>query len=136
MKTWCAACLLLMLGLQACSFSAATPGSPARPSAIPPSISQITPGGGPVGSEVTITGSGFASTGNTVKFGAGNLRSLTSEEGTTLRFVVPDGLDLCAPDTAGPCPGSYPQVTPGDYAVAVMTRGGTSNSVTFTVTRR
>ena len=136
MKVWFPSCLAVLLAAQACSLEAQTPGSPAWLSRPPPSISQVTPVGGHVGGEVTITGSGFSPTGNTVKFGPGYLRNLTSEDGATLRFVVPDGLDLCAPDAPGPCPGSYPQLTPGKYAVAVMTPGGTSNSVTFTVTRR
>jgi hypothetical protein len=68
-----------------------------------------------------------------VKFGRGYIRKLASSDGTTLRFTVPDALDLCAPDAAGPCPGAYPMVRPGDYEVAVMTAGETSNTLTFTV---
>ena len=102
--------------------------------AVSPVISQLTPTISPVGAVVMITGSGFASRGNTLKFGIGYIRNLESTDGTTLRFTVPDGLELCAPDAQGPCPGAYPQVTPGDYVVAVITNGETSNNVSFTVT--
>jgi hypothetical protein len=125
--------LIAVLGALGCSSDAISLGQP--PPNLP-AIVQITPTAGPVGTEVTVRGSGFAPTGNTVKFGAGYIRNLTSQGGTTLRFTVPDGLDLCAPDTAQPCPGSYPPMTPGDYAVAVTSRGTTSQSITFTVTRQ
>lgn len=119
-----------------CAPSSVMPLSSLTPSSAAPAISHITPSKSPVGTSVTITGSGFASQGNTVKFGDGYIRNVDSADGTTLRFLVPDGLDLCSPDAKGPCPGAYPRVAPGDYAVAVMTKGDTSNSVTFTVTDR
>lgn len=98
-----------------------------------PTISQLVPDTGTVGSEVTIHGSGFDPTGNVVKFGAGYISNLASD-GTSTRFTVPDGLDLCNPNTEGPCPGgANPQVNPGSYLVGVISRGGTSNSMTFTV---
>lgn len=113
-----------------CAHSSIQPSS-----TVAPALSQIKPTSSPVGAAVTVTGSGFASTGNVVKFGKGYLRDIGSADGTTLRFSVPDGLDMCAPDGNGPCAGGYPQVMPGDYDVAVITQGATSNSITFTVTR-
>lgn len=100
-----------------------------------PSLSQVSPASGPVGTMVTINGSGFASSGNTATFGAGYIKNIDSADGTALRFAVPDGLDLCSPDPAGPCPAGYPQVRPGDYVVAVIAGGKKSNGFTFTVTR-
>lgn len=97
-------------------------------------VAGITPSTGPVGTTVTVTGRGFARGGNVVKFGRGYIRDLQSTDGVTLSFEVPGGLDLCAPDPAGPCPGGYPRVAPGEYEVAVRTENETSNSVTFTVT--
>jgi hypothetical protein len=111
-------------------------GAQATPSAGSPTISQITPTASPVGTAVTITGSGFAAQGNTVKFGRGYIRNVASADEMTLQFTVPDGLDLCAPDATTPCPQAYPKVTSGDYVVAVITGGKTSNSATFTVTQR
>ena len=99
-----------------------------------PAITKITPTSGPVGTEVTVTGTGFAPRGNTVKFGSGYVKGLDSPDGTSLRFAIPDGLDLCSPDPGGPCLGAYPAVRPGDYAVAVIVNKEMGNAVTFTVT--
>ena len=99
-----------------------------------PTMSQITPTSGPVGTEVTLTGSGFAPRGNTVKFGDGYIKNLESADGAALRFTIPDGLDLCAPDSLRPCPGAYPRVAPGDYVVTIMTDGANGTRITFTVT--
>jgi hypothetical protein len=110
----------------------ATAKTPASPGA-PPNVSSITPAAGEIGATVTIVGTGFARENNSVKFGRGYIKKLPSSDGTTLRFTVPDGLDLCAPDLLTLCQGAYPPVTPGDYTVSVMTDGETSNSVTFTV---
>lgn len=118
-----------VVGAAACA-GAKTPTSP-TPSA--PAITSLSPTSGGPGTAVTIRGSRFAPTGTHVKFGDGYLKNLTSADGVTLRFVVPDGLDLCAPGATGPCPGSYPRVMPGDYAVAVLAGNVASNSVTFRV---
>jgi hypothetical protein len=96
-------------------------------------VTGITPTSGPVGALVTISGSGFAAKNNTVKFGTGYIRGLDSD-GTTLRFTVPEGLELCGPDSTGPCQGAFPQVKPGEYDVAVVTRDGSSGRTKFTVT--
>ena len=113
-----------------------TSPSSVQTSGAAPSVFEITPTSGTVGTLITIRGSGFAATNNVVRFGRGYLRNLDSPGGTTLSFTVPDGLELCAPDAVGPCPGAYPPVTPGDYAVAVMSQGTTSNSLAFTVVAR
>jgi hypothetical protein len=125
--------------LAASCASSPTQPSSQSPSAQSPSgtpgVSQITPTASPVGTTVTITGTGFAAHGNTVKFGDGYIRDVSSPDGTTLHFTVPEGLDLCAPSNLNlPCRGAFPRVNPGDYAVAVITEGQMSNSRTFTVT--
>ena len=98
-------------------------------------ITTITPSSGPVGTTVTISGSGFLQRGNHLAFGRGYIKNIESVDGVALRFTIPDGLDLCAPEGAGPCPGGYPRVMPGDYAIAVMTHGKPGSTVTFTVTQ-
>lgn len=97
-------------------------------------VTRMAPTSGPVGTQVTITGSGFAARGNTVKFGSGYIKGLDSADGTTLQFAIPEGLDLCAPDGQGPCAGAYPRVRPGEYVVAVMVGGDTRTTATFSVT--
>ncbi len=116
-----------------CGLSSVEPSALSGP---PPALAQITPSSSAVNTSVTVTGSGFAPTGNVVKFGRGYIRDVSSPDGTTLRFNVPDGLDLCAPDTMGPCPGGFPEVMPGEYEVAVITNRETSNALKFTVTRQ
>ncbi len=101
-----------------------------------PSLSDLAPRSGPVGTTVTLRGAGFSEEGNVVRFGQGYIKDLPSGDRQTIRFVVPEGLDLCAPGSPGPCPMTYPRVVPGDYEIAVITGGATSNRLTFTVTGR
>jgi hypothetical protein len=105
-----------------------------------PTITAIAPSAGPVGTTVTIEGSGFSATGNIVKFGVGYLSDLTSPDGRTLLFAVPEGHNICPPTELGykePCAGGvYPQVQPGSYAVSVVTRTATSRQILFAVTER
>jgi peptidoglycan hydrolase-like protein with peptidoglycan-binding domain len=54
-----------------------------------PTISYITPSSGARGSQVTIVGTNFASTGNTVYFGNATVSNLSSFNGTSLTFNVP-----------------------------------------------
>ena len=109
---------------------------PTGPAAL--TVTAIIPSAGPVGTTVTIEGSGFSPTGNIVKFGAGYLSDLRSSDGRRLLFAVPEGLDICPPSELGynePCPGgAYPRVQPGNHAVSVVTRTEASRQVLFTVT--
>lgn len=100
-----------------------------------PAMLTITPASGPVGTQVTITGTGFQTRDNHLKFGQGYIKDLTSADGTVLRFTIPDGLDLCAPAGAGPCAGGYPQTLPGDYKIEIINGAGAAEAMTFTVTR-
>lgn len=94
----------------------------------------MTPMSGPVGTKVTITGTGFARVRNATTFGQGYIRDIESTDGTTLTFTVPEGLDLCPPDSAAPCAGAHPRTRAGDYDVAVLVDGKKSKSLSFTVT--
>ena len=90
-----------------------------------PYINYLAPTSGAVGSMVTIHGSGFSPTGNTVRFGGGIVTGVGSSDGRTLTFMVPSQL-------SGP---SSQFVTIGTYNVSVSNFAGyTSNSVTFSVT--
>jgi hypothetical protein len=98
-----------------------------------PVIAILTPTSGPIGTAVTIQGSGFTPRDNNIQFHgpkdflAGS--PVSSESGTRLRFIVT------------PCPSHEPQcptffVPPGGYSVVVINATGTSNEVQFTVTVR
>ena len=99
-----------------------------------PTISNLSPISGPVGTTITITGSGFTSSGNSVSmkgFLVGD--NLASGDGNTLQFTLP--VTLAPHCSAGmACPQFIIAVTAGDYPVIVTNANGTSNSQTFSVT--
>lgn len=97
-------------------------------------VSKVSPVSGPVGTTVTITGRGFGAKNNTATFGMGYIRNIESADGTTLTFVVPEGLDLCPPDSTSPCAGAHPRTKAGEYTISIMIDGKKSNALTFTVT--
>ena len=88
---------------------------------------------GPAGTaypiEITITGTGFASAGNTVAFGGISIPDLVSSNGgTRIAFFAPK---------ARPSTSEVPPfvLVPGQYGVTVTTPEGPSNAVNFTLTR-
>jgi hypothetical protein len=93
-------------------------------------ISALSPSSGAVGTQVTVTGSGFTHD-NTVLFGSGAMVHLPSDDGLMLVFTVPQVLNaLCY---YSGCKGVSLATRPGDYPVSVQNENGTSNAVTFTV---
>lgn len=55
-----------------------------------PKIESITPTRTMRGGTITVKGTGFLSSGNTIRYGAGTLKDVSSADGTTLSFVVPE----------------------------------------------
>jgi IPT/TIG domain len=109
--------------------------APSLPSVM--DLEALVPSSGPVGTSVQVHGSGFATTKNVVKFGSGYLGNIPSADGRTLRFTVPEHLDLCPPadlQSNAPCGESMPRVHAGMYPVAVVTRTSGSRELTFRVT--
>lgn len=96
----------------------------------------LTPTSGPVGTLVTIHGSGFAAMGNTIALDGlvtESLIDVSSPDGKTLTFIVPRSLGPnCKPDQA--CPMYLILVTARSYNVSVISDGVTHNIGTFTVT--
>lgn len=85
-----------------------------------PYISSISPSTGPRGSQVTIFGSNFSQTGNTVTFGNATISNVSSYNGTSLSVMVP-----------------YNATTTQFQNVNVWVQNNTnyiSNTVNFTVT--
>lgn len=90
-----------------------------------PAISYLSPVLGGVGTSVTVFGSGFSSTGNTVHFGNGIISNLTSYDGFSVSFVVPSSLSGFG----------YQPIGLGTYNVSVTNNAGiTSNTVPFSIT--
>ena len=88
-----------------------------KPVATPPTITSLTPASGPIGTSVTITGTGFGTTqgASTVTFG-GISATATAWSNTSIAATVPNGVALGAVPVVVSVPGA-----------------GTSNSATFTV---
>jgi Putative peptidoglycan binding domain len=89
------------------------------------SVTYLSPNSGAVGASVTVFGTGFTSTGNSVRFGNGIIAGLNSTDGRSLSFTVPSTLVGY---------GSQ-KVTLGTYNVSVTNSyGATSSALPFTVT--
>lgn len=80
-----------------------------------PTIQYLSPSSGVTGTSVTIYGSGFALTNNTVRFGSTQVSGTVSSDGRMVSFQVPS-------------------VSVGTYDVSVNSNGRVTNSVPFTVT--
>ncbi|MEK6946090.1 MAG: IPT/TIG domain-containing protein [Nanoarchaeota archaeon] len=90
-------------------------------------LDYIAPSSGPVGTEVTIYGSGFSVRNNAVKFGSGYMERFDSEDGKTIKFTVPDGLTPKGTE-------SFMKTSPGRFSVSVVNAEGMeSNKASFTV---
>ena len=123
---------------------------------IAPQINSMYPQSGPVGTQITLAGTGFtpnklggcegvtyphacdpSSIGtNTVYFGPATILpwgwDIPLFGGKTLMFPVPDGYSPCP--NSNPACGAFAQLQPGIYTVSVSNANGTSNEVSFTVT--
>ncbi len=99
------------------------------------SIISLTPTSGPVGTVVTVSGSGFSSS-TSVQFGPGYISGAVSSAtaGTVLQFAIPSSINPCAPWSTGACPYFAALLTPGTYQVSLAAASGTSNSLPFTIT--
>jgi len=110
------------------------PPTPICTPIITPSITAISPVSGPVGTNVSITGTGFTSTGNMVTFGFGGIPNLNSADGKTISFKVPSSMNAGCYYSVPQCLMPAISVVPGQYQVSVKNSNGTSNALTFTVT--
>lgn len=102
-----------------------------------PTISSISPSSGIVGSNVTITGTGFTSTGNKIKFGnlgsENNPAYSLNSNGTSITFPVPSSNYFACWYTIPACKVMTYLTQPGKYEVSVINANGTSNTMIFTV---
>jgi peptidoglycan hydrolase-like protein with peptidoglycan-binding domain len=89
------------------------------------SITSVSPDSGAVGSPVTVFGSGFSTTGNTVHFGNGIITNVGSSDGLAVSFTVP--AQLVGYNSTS--------VSLGTYPISVTNSSGyTSNALSYTVT--
>jgi hypothetical protein len=104
-----------------------------------PSITSLAPSAGPVGTQVTIFGSGFTSD-NSVGFGIGGALHVPSHQnGTVLYFTIPENIGPCSSVEATSrtrCLAPAMMVRPGTYEIVVVnSQRQKSNMVSFMVTR-
>lgn len=100
-------------------------GSCLPPNTATPVINYLSPTFGAVGTSVSVYGTGFSTSGNTVHFGTGIITNLNSYDGRSVSFTVPNTLTGY---------GNQP-ITLSTYQVSVSNSAGiTSGSVPFTVT--
>jgi len=100
-----------------------------------PTISSLEPLAGPVGAQVMITGTGFSDRANTINFGASAYPNIASANGSVIVFVIPTATNPPCRNATPPCAIVSALITPGAYDVSVTSAQGTSNSITFTVTK-
>lgn len=99
------------------------------------SLTSLSPSSGPVGTTVTLHGSGFTSTGNTIVFSSNTagmstgFSDRTSSDGKALTFVIPR---LIAVGTSPTQPDFI--VDLGDYQISVTNKNGRTSIQTFTIT--
>ena len=133
--------LLLLTG---CTSS--PPVSPSENASL--AVTSLSPSSGPVGTRVTVRGSGFTATGNTLVFAAVTLddpREMPNEpsvipdmssDGSSVSFEVQSvWRPACSYAARTPCPFARIATTPGTYRVSIMNSAGTSNGILFVVTR-
>jgi hypothetical protein len=98
-------------------------------------LTNITPTSGRVGTLVSLIGTGFTYSGNTVHFGAGGTTNLTSSNnGTTLYYTIPAYISPCDIIGQGQVCAQYAQqVTAGTYPMYVNNAAGQTAVLYFTV---
>ncbi len=90
-----------------------------------PTITYLSPNSGGVGTAVTVFGTGFSTTGNSIHFGNGVITNLNSPDGRSVSFVVPSQLTGFGTQT----------LIVGTYNVSVANSAGiTTNTMPFSVT--
>jgi hypothetical protein len=121
------ACVAAVMSIACSSSSSVSPSSA-------PTIMSLQPLTGPVGTRVTITGTGFSDSANTVNFGANAYPNIPRTNATIILFVVPTATNPPCRNVRPPCAIASMLITPGVYGLSVTSTQGTSNSVSFAVT--
>ena len=106
------------------------------PTQLAPTISSLSPTSGPIGTSVTIYGSGFTSPSYVLIDGqVASAPIISPSNGNSVPFTVPSSASpQCNLFTSGQkCPQYVMVVSPGVHNISVITANGTSNSIGFTV---
>lgn len=95
-------------------------------------LSYLAPTFGHVGTQVVLSGTGFSTYDNTVRFGVGGTQHLPSINGTTIYYTIPAFVSPCDLISYG-CGAPATQVMPGSYPIYITNSNGTSNTLSFQV---
>ena len=125
---------LLTAALAISGCASGTPSAP-TPTGPPATLTQVQPASAVIGDSLTLSGTGFAATGNSVKIGSGYLHNIPSDDTKTLKFVLRSNLGACPP-TASTCTQQAIVLTAGTYKLAVVNANGTSNEVSLQVAEK
>lgn len=96
-------------------------------------LSYLSPTSGHVGTQVILSGTGFSTFDNTVRFGVGGTQHVPSMNGTTIYYTIPAYISPCDVQTSGYCALYTQQVTPASYPIYVTSQNGTTNTLSFQV---
>lgn len=96
-------------------------------------LSSLAPTSGHVGTQITLTGTGFNTLDNTIHFGiGGTLHAPSFNSGTTIYYTVPSYVSPC--DLIGPgCAAPAQLVFAGSYPIYVTNTNGSSATLSFQV---
>ena len=121
--------LVVLFGGPTCSRTSS--GNPIAPTAAPV-LTTVTPSQALVGDSITLKGSGFSASGNSIRIGEGYLHGVSSAGGTSLTFSLPETLTRCPPGTP-PCLAPAILLVEGTYQVSVVNANGASNGLPLKV---
>lgn len=116
------------------SLSANNNESSSTPSKNLPHIIFLSQSTGPVGTLVTINGTGFIQSGNDIHFDDGGTRNVNAgDNGTALTFIIPSSVGGCYwGSTSTICNEPIKPIIPGgSYPISVKNTYGISNSIFF-----
>lgn len=152
-----AALILILVSLSGCTLEGPWLGKPRNhlpdrkgdnQPTTPPIIESISPTSGTIGTEIVIRGSGFTPDNNDIAFthqdinfrgrNTAYLNQISSPDGKTLRFTIPDLLGACAFSQMKPneaCPDIGIGMPVGHITISVVNSNGISNGVVFERTK-
>ncbi len=96
-------------------------------------LNTLSPWQGQKGTQVMLLGSGFTANDNVVHFGIGGLRNVSSVNGATIYYTIPQYVSPCDLVIGSGCAATATQVVAGSYPVYVTNGNGATQALNLTV---